>query len=219
MYINIHTHHAALARENCFQVMNFYSQFELAASGSYCTLGLHPWFLENYDLNLDILKKYAHLPNVLGIGECGLDKDCLTDFETQKSVFKQQILLAKVLNKPLILHCVKSYDEVLRMLNEIKFKQIVIFHGFNKKATLAKQLVQQGFHLSFGASLLTNPIKMKQVLNSIPLKAIFLETDDAKIDIEAIYLQAALLLNISLQDLILHIQNNFEKAFKINLQE
>ena len=218
MYINIHTHKETLAQDNCLQVLSFYSHFQQATSGSYCTIGLHPWYLQDHDLNFNKLKQYAAYPNVLAIGECGLDRTCNSDFEIQEITFRKQIILAKVLSKPLVLHCVKSYNDVLRMLKEQKFNQAVIFHGYNKNATLAKQLVQQGFYISFGATLLKNPKKMEQVLNSISIESLFLETDDTDISIIEIYLQAANLLHINLQNLILQIEHNFQKAFNRTLQ-
>lgn len=83
------------------------------------------------------IENIASRNTLVAIGECGLDKVCKTDFVLQQEVFAAHIILANKLKKPLVLHCVKAYDEIIKMLSLHKNLVHVIFHGFNKNPLLA----------------------------------------------------------------------------------
>ncbi len=217
MYINIHTHHLGLSSKNEIQLLNLYNNFSQATFGHYCSLGIHPWYIQNYEKHFKLLQTYALLPNVLAIGECGLDKACKSDFDLQKSIFETQVALAQQLNKPLVLHCVRAFDEVLHYLHTLKFSGTVIFHAFNKNKLLAKQLCNNGYYLSFGAAMFNHPEKMQQVLENIPKELIFLETDNTEWTINEVYAKAAGLMRMDENHLTTIIENNFKKAFNREL--
>jgi TatD DNase family protein len=199
------------------QLLNLYNNFSQATFGHYCSLGIHPWYIQDYEKQFELLQKYALLPNVLAIGECGLDKICKSDFTRQKTIFQAQVALAQQLNKPLVLHCVRAFDEVLHYVNTLKFSGTVIFHAFNKNKVLAKQLCNQGYYLSFGAAMFSHPEKMQEVLENIPKELIFLETDNTEWNIKEVYAQAAALMRMDEYDLTSIIENNFKKAFNKKL--
>ena len=160
----------------------------------------------------------VHLPGMLAVGECGLDKLCTTPWEKQVQVFEAQIQLALQHNKPLIIHCVKAFNEVVKILdnNHIAYHKIpVIFHGFNKSALLAGTLLDKGYYLSFGAAVLKKNIS--SYLSSVPLNRIFLETDDASIPINQIYYAVSSILNITQEQLSLQLQKNCTAVFNIKL--
>jgi TatD DNase family protein len=158
-----------------------------------------------------MLEKFSPLQHVLAIGECGLDKICSISFELQQKVFSAQIELANTINKPLIIHCVRAYEEVQQLLQQHRNKVPVIFHGFNKNELLAKQLVDKGFYLSFGKSL--QQTVLQQLIKNIPAVKMFFETDDADIDIAAVYAIAAGALQIDINSLSLQIQKNAAAVF------
>jgi TatD DNase family protein len=213
-YIDIHTHQP---RTSGLSVMNRYEGFELAVDGITCSMGVHPWYIQAdaHSIQLASLRQYAALPNVVAIGECGLDKATDKDWQLQGRVFAAQIALANELNKPLVVHCVRAYEEVLQMLKDTEVAVPVIFHGFNKNVQLAERLVHAGYYLSFGAALLNEGSNAAKALTHIPLERIFLETDDSAVPIEQIYETAAGWLKTGQDALILQLQNNFHRVFNI----
>jgi TatD DNase family protein len=212
-YIDIHTHNETTTPSSMV-VLNMYEGFETAGTSVACSVGLHPWYLQSHASDFIELQKVASLPNVLAIGECGLDKVCDTDWNLQLSVFAQHIILASALRKPLIIHCVRAYDEVIQLLEKYKVSVPVIFHGFNKKQTIADKLIARGYYLSFGASLLQSNAQVADVFRSIPEDSFFLETDNSGNAITEIYQNAAEIRNTSADTIILQVQQNFKNVFK-----
>ncbi len=149
----------------------------------------------------------------MAIGECGLDKICETDFALQEQLFVLQIELANKIQKPLIIHCVKAFDEVLRLLKVNNNRVPVIFHGFHKSVETAFQITRQGYYLSFGKALLHQ--RMQEMLAKLPLTNCFLETDDASINIETMYELAASAFSIDKDSLSLQLQKNAAKVFNL----
>lgn len=100
--------------------------------------------------------------------------------------------------KPLIIHCVRAYEEVLAIKKEWGTQGDVIpwiFHGFNKKPAVAQMLLRAGAYLSFGAALLVPGSPAAQSLAICPPGRYFLETDDRNdVSIAAVYAAAAAIL-------------------------
>ena len=155
-------------------------------------------------------------PNVLALGEAGLDKTHKESFEQQIAVFERQIDLSEALQKPMILHDVKSHNEILALRKKHKAIQPWILHGFNGTEQDIRQLTGQGLYLSVGESLLHPERKITKSLKNIPLDSLFLETDMAEIDIETIYETAAKLLEMDLSTLQTRIFANFARLFGHN---
>lgn len=211
MYINIHSHHAGTGTV----IQNYYSGFAAIPATGYYSAALHPWYITEivWQQELALLTAVSNQKNIVAIGECGLDKICDTNFVLQQTVFAAQIQLANTISKPLIIHCVKAYDEVLEALRQQQNKMPVIFHGFNKSKELAMQLIHKGYYLSFGGAL-AQP-HLQTVLAALPVEKIFLETDDAAVSIENIYKLAAAALQIDINALSLQLQKNTELVFGI----
>lgn len=205
--LNFHTHNSPLTNENSIQ--NRYNHFESVELNGKYSIGMHPWYIkeENWEIKFASLKNYSQHKNVAAIGECGLDKVCKTDFTLQKNVFTQHILLANQIHKPLIIHCVKAWQEVLQLLRKHNNHVPIVFHGFNGKLSIAKQIIGEGHYLSFGKALLTK-LPLIKVLRMLPLNKLFLETDDADVSIEVVYQAAANALDIDINSLSLQINHN-----------
>ncbi|MFM2135910.1 MAG: hypothetical protein RL021_1310 [Bacteroidota bacterium] len=150
--------------------------------------------------------------NVLAIGECGLDKASSTEWELQEYWFQRQMELAESKNKPLIIHCVRAFGEVLASLKKANCRVPVVFHGFNKGPEIAGQILNQGHYLSYGKNLLGSE-KTQDAFLQTPFDRIFLETDDSGMSIESIYAAAATLKQVELKLLCKTIQRNAELAF------
>jgi len=179
------------------------------------SLGVHPWFVKANTLDKELKKIENHMNNdsFLAVGECGLDKVCDTDFDLQVSAFKKQIELAEKYKKPLVLHVVKAFNELVKLSLESKPKQIWIVHGFNGSPQLAKQLTDLGMCISFGSQLEKHISKASSSVKSVPINRLFLETDTSELSIQDVYALAAERLNTSVTQLQAQLWQNFQKVF------
>lgn len=176
------------------------------------SVGIHPYHANLIEDNFLKIEQNALKKNCVAIGEIGLDQLKGPDFEIQKQVFTKQVLIAERMELPVILHCVKSWNEVLEIKRQTQPKQTWIFHGFNKVGIL-KSILKEGLMISIGASILTNK-KLQHALITIPSECLLLETDDAPIDIFEIYKKVSEIKQISLQALEKIIEDNFKRTFK-----
>src|SRR5690606_37071904 len=167
MYHNIHTHQFSNNPE-IVELVNQYPKGVDMNLPSF-TVGIHPWYLneERFDEELQLIEKYLSLKNCKALGECGLDKRVETSIDVQKKVLIPQLLLAEKYKKPVILHCVAAYQEIIWIKKELKLTVPLIIHGFSKNAQVAKSLWSNGFYLSFGKYLLLNP-ELENVLKTVP---------------------------------------------------
>lgn len=214
-FVNIHSHFPG--NENQIVIINTLPQDDLNEN-KYYSCGIHPWFIQNnWDIQLEQLRNKILLKNIIAVGECGLDKLKGADFNVQQEVFIQHIKLANEFNLPLIIHNVKSHQEILHLLVQFKNQQKVIFHGFNNNVRIAHQIIQSACYLSFGTALFKPQSNAAIVLKAIPYEKFFLETDDSsQYSIEEVYAKASEILNIPLQklkeDLFLRFKEFFQKA-------
>ncbi|MEN8881711.1 MAG: TatD family hydrolase [Polaribacter sp.] len=210
-FIDIHTHKKQLS-ENVFSVANKYP-VSLDFTSPF-SIGIHPWFINKNKIEAELLilaKKLQH-KNCVALGECGFDKVIKTDFELQKTVFKKQIQLSEKYQKPLIIHCVKAYQDIVELKKELKPTQVWLVHGFNKNWQVAQSLLKNGILLSFGTTII-NHKKLQEVVAKVPLEKLFLETDDKDDAIVEVYVKLAKLKGVPLEILQQKIQENFKQLF------
>ena len=208
-YVNIHTHFSP--EENEISILNVLPGEKIPSQ--YFSMGMHPWYAYDIERALSEIKSAAENKNCIAIGECGLDKLSSIDFSTQQKVFRSQVKLAQQLNMPLIIHCVKSHNEVISILKEENFTPPVIFHGFNNNFSVAEKIITKGYFLSFGFALSKPDSNAAVVLKKIPPHQFFLETDDKRIKIDLIYMQAANILSMDEEELKSLLHLNFNKVF------
>lgn len=174
--------------------------------------GIHPW---NADLSEDNFLNYEQKivnKNCLAIGEIGLDRLKGSDLEIQLRVFTKQIEISERIKIPVIIHCVKAWNELLTIYKKIKPQQIWVFHGFNKVGIL-QEVLKTDMMISIGAAIYTN-IQLQESINLIPDDKLLLETDEANIDILEIYQKVSEIKQISLQALEQIIEENFKRTFR-----
>jgi TatD DNase family protein len=164
---------------------------------------------------LQKLEIRAHEKRCLAIGECGLDKLSDVNFEIQQEAFIEQIRIANHYKKPLIIHCVKAFNELINCLNLHDNEVPVIVHGFNNNDNIANVLLDHGCYFSFGKALLGYDTNAAKAIKNIGRKNFFLETDDADISIKYIYHKASEILGVDEEILKQQILSNFETIFKI----
>ncbi len=212
-YIDFHTHHDF--DPEIIQIRNIFAQdFTANESGGFCSVGIHPWHLNEIDIEAGIsnISKATAAKNVLIIGECGLDKKTNTDFAIQKNAFLRQIEFAEKSHKPLIIHCVKAHNELIALKKSVKSDIPWIIHGFNGNVQTLNGLLQHNFYFSVGERLLKNNPK-QELLRLIPADRLFLETDDQDISIQKIYFFAAQILGVTEKELQEQIIRNFKLIF------
>ena len=207
-FIDIHTHKKC-CDENVLSVENVLSNQELPKT--LCSVGIHPWYIPS-EIGADLKKMEEMLsqPHCIALGECGLDKAIEIPLERQLEVLRKQLYLAAQLKRPVILHIVRAYQEIIALKKELQPHEPWVIHGFNKGKVLAESLVKHGFFLSFGQALLVNST-VQDTFAAIPLESCFLETDDAAITIESVYAKAALLKGLSETELRRKIYEQFQR--------
>ncbi len=211
-YIDVHTHYP-VASDAITAIVNKYEAFEQGPGAGYCSMGLHPWYLNDLTAQMRSLKQYSRQAGVLAIGECGLDTLCATPPALQEQAFGEQIAWANESGKPLIIHCVRAYSKALSMLKAATVP--VVFHGFSKKQQQAREILDKGHYLSFGTALLREKSLLPAVLAEVPADRFFLETDTGTTAITEVYRAAAVIRKTEMDTLILQLQQNFKKVFGI----
>jgi len=216
-YIDIHVH-GGIPASGIFILESLMAHEEKLASdvsGVAYTYGIHPWFLnENNHKQLIIsVKNSVGHPNMIAIGEAGFDKLRGPSPELQQKVFEEQVVLAETHRKPLIIHCVKAWDELLAAQKKLKPKMPWLVHGFRGNVELASQLLSKGMYLSFWFDFILRP-ESGELLRHLPADRIFLETDGAEVDIRTIYDKVATDLNISVDKLKSIVLSNFHEFFR-----
>jgi TatD DNase family protein len=211
-FFNVHTHKYT-NQPDVLELVNQYPQ-EFDAAIPFYSIGIHPWYIdeERLESDLEIIENKLQEPNCLALGECGLDKRIEIPMGLQELVFEKQLLLAEKHQKPVVIHCVAAFQEVIAIKKKLNSSVPMLIHGFSKNTQVAKQLLDNGFYLSFGKQLLQNP-ELRTVFESITNDRFFLETDTVEEGIQAVYALAAKYKGISVEEIQEQINNNFNTVF------
>lgn len=211
-FYNLHTHNFT-NNPDVFELVNQYP-WEFDDSIPNYSVGIHPWYIDENRLatDLQVIEEKLKLSECLALGECGLDKRIEVPMALQIEVFEKQIALAEKYQKPLVLHLVAAFDELIEIKKRLKISVPIVIHGFSKSEQLAKQLIDNGFYLSFGKYLLRNK-EMEAVFKSIPNDKFFLETDTIEETLEEVYQKAAFCKTISVEELQKMVEKNWKAIF------
>ena len=211
-FFNIHTHQYTNQKE-VLEIVNQYPQ-EFDNSIPNYSIGIHPWYIveERINSDLQIIENKLQEDNCFALGECGLDKRVESSMALQQMVLEKQLALAEKYQKPVILHCVAAFQELIAVKKKLNISVPMIIHGFSKNIEVASQLVNSGFYLSFGKYLLLNK-ELELVFNSVPNDRLFLETDTVEQDISEVYQLAAKYKNIEVEEMKTIINTNFTTVF------
>lgn len=206
-FFNIHTHSLVHPESEILaQSPDLFPSDKLPV---YTSIGIHPWFLteENAESQWKVLQKQVSHPSVLAIGEGGLDKLKGPDMELQVKILKQQVALSEEKSLPLIIHCVKAFNELIQLKKELRPHQPWIIHGFRGKEALAIDCIRHGFYLSYGEHFQENALK------ATPQEKLFIETDESEVPVQEIYQSIALVHGIGLQELMESVKKNVKEVF------
>ena len=209
-FIDIHTHSA---RGNGRRVLNCRLGMEsLEDISGPCSVGIHPWDAEVLYPTISTLLAQLETAYCVAIGEIGLDKACKVDFGVQQKVFEAQLCIAERRRLPVVIHCVRAQQEVVKMLAKYALPS-VIFHGFIGSPEQVAELVKNRWFISFGFNALRSP-KTIEALRIVPLENVLLESDTDERSIEELYAEIARIKEVELGLLKTEIENNYNKIFR-----
>lgn len=168
---------------------------------------IHPWNAEDAESQFKYLSDIAADSRIVAIGETGLDKIKGPSFDVQIPLFKRHIELSEQLEKPLIIHAVKAWEQLYHIRKETKPTQPWIIHGFRGNPQITQQMSNVGFMFSLGEKFNPNSLKF------IPKASLFCETDESEIDISDVYQQIADALNRNVEEFAAQIAENVRRIF------
>ncbi len=182
MLWDIHSHHSSVVSDVLTRIRSLTLQEADVIQGfGYYSVGIHPWYATA--INPNGLPKILQSPNVLALGECGLDKlRSDISWEEQIRLLETQLQWGERCGKPTVLHVVRAYAEVMMLHKRMQPKVPWIIHGFRGGETLCRQLLMHGFYLSFGEKY--DPAAAHAAYETNHL---FIETDTSECPIEDLY--------------------------------
>ncbi|WP_020674629.1 TatD family hydrolase [Geopsychrobacter electrodiphilus] len=148
--------------------------------GVYAAPGLHPLSADAWDERVAVrLRELCALPQVVAVGEIGLDVLLDVELAVQERAFRGQLEIAIDARLPVLIHCRKQTAAVLQILQEVDIARVGgIWHGFSGSPETARQIVPLGLKLGIGPVLLRETArKLPAVVKLMPADALVLETD------------------------------------------
>lgn len=212
--VDIHTHHPA--RPAVVSVYAYEALSDVPLPTIPYSTGIHPWV--SYTLEEEKTPRQALLrsitPLTVAIGEIGLDYHVARDplsRQRQECWLRWQLEVAERCRLPVIIHCVKAYNPLLKILND--YPVTAIIHGFTGSPQLAGQLLCCGCYLSYGKNLCRSS-KTREALGITPPDRLFLETDTEEgLSLETLYDRAANLLQLPSETLREAVYDNYKRIF------
>lgn len=211
-------------------------------TGVWAAIGIHP--TEEEKINYDFFKKLAENEKVVAVGECGLDYFRIKDdgkkkeeIERQKNLFREQIKIAREVEKPLMLHLrtAEAYRDALDILETENKRPKIIFHFYSGGEEFLERALKLDAYFTFGGTL---TFKMKggekneyeEVIKKVPKDRILIETDapfvapesnrgkrNEPIMIMETARKAAEILKMELEDFLEMEKKNAERVFGMKL--
>lgn len=198
MFVDIHTH---IDNQSVIKIVDEFSEKILM------TWGIHPW--EVSDEHYEVPRDLRSLVMTAAIGEVGLDNVHKETLDKQIEVFEEMIRLSESYRKPMIIHCVRAYSEIIEIRKKMKATMPWVIHGFNSSVETMRQLLRYDMYISLGEVMYRNENQAIKILNSIPIERLFLETDVSGRDIRDVYAKAAALMGCEVKFLENKIFENY----------
>ncbi len=201
--------------------------------GLYYAFGLHPWFLaQENDSSIAELERFLQQrpAGLVAIGECGLDGAIDVPMSLQIDMLEKQLVLASQYQLPVILHCRKAYNELLRIVKQYSLPRGGVWHAFSGSRQQAEQFIELGFMLGIGGVITYERAeKTRKAVAKLPVESLLLETDGPTMPLagrqgernEPAYLpevlqELSLLRGITPEALIRQTELNAEKMFRFS---
>ena len=202
MVLDFHTHclqaeHAIINADAC----RFFPQ-----AGKCYSVGVHPWLAEDdAAVQWERVQALAAHPQVVAIGETGLDSLRGAPLAEQMPLFERHIALAEQVGKPLVVHVVRTSQQVLQVWRRSERSVACAMHGFRGNTHVVKPLVEAGFYISFGEHF------NAEALRQVPLCQILAETDESALPIADIIARMAEALSMPAADVQTLISANLHR--------
>ena len=205
---DIHTHHPARKQEQAILSLSVDTEQTNDREG-YISIGIHPWNLIEAQANIQLqaLTQSLQKERVVALGEAGLDRLHGCPLDVQITVFRHEIALAEEFHLPMVIHCVRAFNELLQLKKELHPSQPWIIHGFRGKEKIALDLLRHGCYLSFGSHF------QEEAVRAVPLERLFIETDESQESIEEVCRNIAKARRVAPEELAEAINKNVREVF------
>lgn len=212
MIYDIHTHHHPATPGTA--IVQLIADDFSPRPGHFYSVGIHPWEIrEDWRTQQAKLSIMALHPQVLMIGEAGLDKkNGIVSMEHQIEVFRRHIYLSEMLHKPLIVHCVKAFDELLSLRKESKATQPWIVHGFRGGVEQWQQLTRAGLYVSIGSH------HNAELIKKLVPQYLLLESDELD-KVGDVYQIISCSIGVEIADLERYVDANIHRLFTAHCTE
>lgn len=223
-FIDFHTHRRTAAPGVLSIVSVELADWENPApenpDNRFFSVGLHPRRLpENAAAVKDDLEKLCRAlqdDRVIALGEAGLDRLRGPEMEVQEAYSGGVLRLAAELDKPVIVHCVRCYSELISLKKRWAPEVNMLVHGYNSNVQVLDELLRHGFYVSFGSAALKRAELCGHVRRKPEiLSRTGLETDASDLTVEEIYQQAAAAFGVDVGELSRLMKNNFTAFFQV----
>lgn len=215
-YIDLHTH-SFMSGDGILRVQNVFPDVSGGCDlPERFSIGIHPKNIDPEYIGRDLAimdKVLAGNNGAVAVGECGLDKFSLVDLAVQEEVFIAQIQLSLKYGLPMVIHSVRSWQEIIRIKKQYAGKQTWVVHGFRSSIEAAESLIRHNILLSFGEAITEEQSKARAVISELNYDSFFLETDESTMPIEYLYKVAAHLCDCEEDYLCEQIQENYQRVF------
>ena len=176
--------------------------------GKWYSVGFHPW--DDVDrltaADFDLLQQCASHPQVLAIGETGMDRLRGADMVEQEAAFVRHLQLARELGKPVVVHNVRATQDILAARHRAGLDEVtLVIHGMRGNAHVARTLLEAGCYLSYG------PLFNPAAVFVTPIDRLLIETDDSPVPISAVASSVAKTLTLTPTSLVTHVTANAQR--------
>lgn len=191
-FFNVHCHRKPGSADEfvCRNAFHFLSAASLKKLPYPVSVGVHPWHAAQFSEAVwQRLRECTNLPQVLAIGETGIDRRKGPALEIQMLSWEAHFRLAQETGLPLVLHCVRAWQDVLPLVSRSQVP--VLLHDFRGNEEVLKSFLRfPKVFFSFGKSLMLSS-EAQQILKLVPEDRLLPETDNSSYKIQEVYLKAA----------------------------
>lgn len=145
----------------------------------YPALGLHPWFIEETEIENSLEFMKSHIDEAIAIGEVGLDYHKRVkekaDKDLQKHVLESILRLAQAHGKPALIHSRYAWRDALSAVEEAGIEKAV-FHWYTGTSSVLRDIIADGYYISVTPSVEYHE-EHRRAVKEVPLERMLLETD------------------------------------------
>lgn len=174
--------------------------------------GVHPMYAKSTEIPLPFRELFRS-GRCLAIGECGMDRRASLPLEKQQELFLRHADAAEELGKPLMIHSVRTRQEMIRIRKKRQPSVPWIVHGCRGTPERLREWSDAGFVLSFGEGLVREAALLEDFFRGLPEEAILMETDESSVPLDVLYAVAASCRRMNREDFISQVERNYRRIF------